>query len=304
MASVIVRALCLGLLLSLLAGTDSRGQLPISKSVGGGEFTYVVEKGDTLTGVGARFGIAVPTLAELNGYDSSAWLRLGQALRINNTHIVPRVLNEGIVINIPQRMLFYFHSSKLVAAYPASLGRRTWQTPEGNFEVLEKEKDKTWIVPKSIQEEMLKKGETVREEVPPGPDNPLGRHWIRIAATDGIHGTNTPASIYGFRTHGCIRLMPENIASLFKEVSIGTPVRIVYQPVLLARLPDGELYLEVHPDVYRKAGDPLTVVTQMAETASAESMIDWQKVRKVIGERRGLAEKVSRSQGTIFQETP
>jgi len=48
----------------------------------------------------------------------------------------------------------------------------------------------------------------------------------------------------------------------------------VYEPVLLGRLPDGTYYLEVHPDIYRKAGNPLTAVQQMSAAAGAEPMID------------------------------
>lgn len=287
-------ALVAGLLVAALPGAVAAGHpSPGSTAVTGGPATYAARWGDSLTSVAARFGMDVPTLADLNGLKPTARLKLGQKLRIDNPHLVPLTLDDGIVINIPQRMLFYFKSGNLVAAYPAGLGRRTWPTPGGDFEVLEKEKDKTWIVPESIQEEMLETGKPVREKVPPGPENPLGRHWIRISPNEGIHGTNAPASIYKFQTHGCIRLLPENIERLFKEVPIGTPVKIVYQPVLLARLPDGHYYMEVHPDIYGKARNPLATVREMAEAAGAESMIDWQEVRKVVQERRGLAENVT-----------
>jgi L,D-transpeptidase ErfK/SrfK len=294
MAITSLSALGRGLLLAVLFGINAPGNLhPASGALAGGPVTYAARSGDSLTSVAARFGIDVPTLAELNGLKPTARLKLGQELRIDNPHLVPLTLDDGIVINIPQRMLFYFKSGSLVAAYPAGLGRRSWRTPLGDFEVLEKEKDKTWVVPVSIQKEMLRKGLPLRTKVPPGPKNPLGRYWIRISSSEGIHGTNAPASIYKFQTHGCIRLLPENIASLFEEVPIGTPVKIVYEPVLLARLPGGDYYLEVHPDVYRKAGDPLETVKRTAEAAGAESMIDWQEVRKAIRERRGLAENVS-----------
>jgi len=234
----------------------------------------------------------VPDLAALNGLKPTAWLKIGQVLRIRNPHIVPVESADGIVVNIPQRMLFYFRDGKLLAAYPAGLGRRTWPTPTGEFSVISKEKDKTWVVPESIQEEMVAKGLPLHKEVPPGPDNPLGHYWIRISSSAGIHGTNAPASVYHFQTHGCIRLIPEDIATLFQEVSAGTPVRILYRPVLLARLPDGKFYLEVHPDAYRNAGDPLETARRMAKAAGAESMIDWQKVQKIIREQHGLAEDI------------
>lgn len=287
-------ALGRGLLLAVLLGTIGAGELLSASSLlAGGSLTYAAQWGDSLTRVAARFGMDVPTLAELNGLKPTARLQLGQELQIDNPHLVPLTIEDGIVINVPQRMLFYFKSGKLEAAYPAAVGRRTWRTPEGDFEVLEKEKDKSWIVPLSIQKEMVRKGLPLRTEVPPGPDNPLGRYWIRISPSEGIHGTNAPASIYKFQTHGCIRLSPENIARLYQQVPIGTPVKIVYEPVLLSRLPDGNYYLEIHPDIYRKAGDPLTTVQQMAAAAGADSMINWLEVRKAITERRGLAENVS-----------
>lgn len=245
-----------------------------------------------MTSVGARFGEDAAALGELNGLQPTSRLKRGQELQINNRHIVLRALDDGIVINIPQRMLFYFQSGKLMGAYPASVGRRTWPTPEGDFDVINKEKDKTWIVPESIQEEMVAEGKPLRKEVPPGPENPLGKYWIRISPSCGIHGTNAPASIYRFRTHGCIRLLPEDIAILFEKIPVGIPVKIVYQPVLLAQLPSGAIFLEVHPDIYRKALNPLEAVKAIVAAAGIESMIDWQKVTRVIQERRGLAQEV------------
>lgn len=281
------------LLLPARAVTNAANPLPsVSNVVIGNEFSYAVQKGDSLIRLGARFGEDSAALGALNGIKSTARLKPGQELRIDNRHIVIHELNDGIVINIPQRMLFYFRSGKLVAGFPVALGRRSWPTPVGEFQVTEKEKDKTWIVPESIQEEMVAKGKPLRKRVPPGPNNPLGQYWIRISPSSGIHGTNAPASIYRFQTHGCIRLMPANIESLYKQVEIGTPVRIVYEPFLLARMSDGKIYLEVHRDIYRKADPPLATVKKMAAAMGVESMVDWQGVRKVIQERHGLAQQV------------
>jgi L,D-transpeptidase ErfK/SrfK len=47
-------------------------------------------------------------------------------------------------------------------------------------------------------------------------------------------------------SHGCVQLFPEDIESLFTQVPVGTPVRIVNQPQLLGWR-DGNLYLEAHP---------------------------------------------------------
>jgi L,D-transpeptidase ErfK/SrfK len=109
-------------------------------------------------------------------------------------------------------MLFFFKSGGLVGTYPVAVGKVDWETPIGAFRVLEKQHQKAWHVPKSIQEEMRREGQVVRQEVPPGPDNPLGEFWIRISPSCGIHGTNFPASVYGVSTHGCLRLQAKAIA--------------------------------------------------------------------------------------------
>ncbi len=45
-----------------------------------------------------------------------------------------------------------------------------------------------------------------------------------------MHGTNKPSSIGLRSSHGCIRMYPADIEELFSMVSVGTPVRIVYEP--------------------------------------------------------------------------
>jgi L,D-transpeptidase ErfK/SrfK len=190
--------------------------------------------------------------------------------------------------------LFYVTEGRPEAHYPVGLGRPDWPTPTGTFTVLSKEENPVWDVPKSIQEEMRRCGQTVKTRVPPGPDNPLGRHWIGLSlAGYGIHGTIAPASIYQFRSHGCIRLHPDDIADLFGRVSVGTPGRITYTPVLLAGLANGQIYLEVHRDVYRRAGDPWAGVRRAADAEGIGHLLDWPRVEEVIRLKDGVAREVS-----------
>jgi L,D-transpeptidase ErfK/SrfK len=225
----------------------------LSRHLVGRQFTYSVKEGDSLAGVGARFAVDSPVLAKRNGLSPRAALRAGQVLRIDNRHIVPAVLEDGILINVPQRLLFFFESGTLVAWYPVGIGRADWPTPRGHFFIATKEEHPVWDVPRSIQEEMRRQGKTVESRVPAGPGNPLGEYWMGLSPSScGIHGTTAPLSVYRFQTHGCIRLHPDDVADLFSRVSIGTPVEIVYRPILAVRLEDGSAYVESHPDVYRR----------------------------------------------------
>src|SRR3990172_1946416 len=84
----------------------------------GGEFNYTVVPGESLTRIGARFGVDIAVIAEMNRLSRSAWLQAGQVLKIDNRHIVPGRENPAIVINAPQRMLFFFEQNQVSRSYP------------------------------------------------------------------------------------------------------------------------------------------------------------------------------------------
>jgi L,D-transpeptidase ErfK/SrfK len=282
------------LTIPILASLPLAAQKPsAAPGMTGGLFSYVVQKGDSLTLVGARFGITVATLAALNGLRSNAFLRQGQTLQIDNRHLMPRMLENGIVVNIPQRMLFFFESGRLVGDYPVAVGRPDWQTPTGTFRVLEKQHQKVWHVPKSIQEEMRRERQVVRQEVPPGPENPLGEYWMRFSPSCGIHGTNFPASVYSVSTHGCLRLQPEAIADIYPMVWEGMPVEIIYQPVLYGKI-DDTCYLEVNRDVYGRRPPALEPIEAWAAASGLIGAIQWSLVVDELRSSRGIARAICR----------
>jgi len=288
----VIRILCFGAAAAVSPALPAAEPILVGK-----EFAYTVRRGDTLIGVGARFAVSPQSLAERNRFRVTKKLVLGQVLRVDNRHIVPNMLEDGILINIPQRLLFYFVDGRLDAWYPVALGQPgSLQTPSGSYQVLAQEEDPVWEVPVSIQEEMQRKGEKVRKSVAPGPENPLGRYWLGLSLTCcGIHGTNAPQSIYRFQTHGCIRLAPQDARDLFSRVSVGTPVEIVYEPVLLARDANGATFVEVHPDIYGRAdGDFEKVATRSRRLPSVRESDRW---GDVLRNEECMATRLSASPG-------
>ena len=286
---------CLLLLMTLI---PSSAPLPHAEDPGGalvGRISlHVVGKGESLRAIGARYGVDVSTLAAGNAIKPGAGLRIGQALVVDNRHLVPPAALDGrLVVNVPQRMLFFGTAGRVFSA-PVAVGSRGWQTPLAPFTIRVKETDPTWDVPESIAAEARAKGQTLPMKLPPGPGNPLGRHWLGLSiGSVGIHGTNAPSSIYGTVTHGCIRVHPDDIAVLFDIVSVGTPGVVVYEPILLAE-DGGEVYLEAHPDVYRRGVKPATAQARIiAAAAGLTERIDWMAADAVIGRREGIARSVT-----------
>ena len=267
----------------------------LSHTVTGDVFPYVVQSGDSLKILAARFGVPAELIARSNHLDRKAKLEAGTELWIYNLHIAPDWKQDGIVINLPQRMLFFFNDGWLETSFPVGLGKPSWPTPAGDFKVVNLQTDKEWIVPESIQEEMRVEGKPVITRVPPGPKNPLGRHWVGLSAWGyGIHGTNAPGSVYGFQSHGCIRALPDDIETLSKAAPVGTEVASIYQTTLMALTWDGHVFIEVHKDTYERGDDPLSAIETLAQQSRIANRINWPLVEDVIRRRDGLATDVTR----------
>lgn len=259
----------------------------------GGIFEYTVQPGDYLIKISARFGVAAQVIARENKLDYDAPLKIGQSLVIDNRHIVPEIRTHGLLVNLPQRMLYFFQDSMVKAAYPVGLGRPNWQTLPGNYHVNSKQIDKPWYVPLSIQDEMREAGLPVKSIVQPGPDNPLGKYWLGLTPSAiGIHGTIAPASVYHFQSHGCIRLHPDDIEVLFQQIALETTCQIIYVPMLLTQV-DGRVYLEVNRDIYNKSPVTEAILIKKAEETGLTSRINWERARTVLKKQEGLARDIT-----------
>lgn len=210
--------------------------------------------------------------------------------------ILPDTPHEGIVLNLAEMRLYYFRPAtrggeREVVTYPVGIGRESWETPLLTTAVTAKKANPSWFVPESIRNEYLAKGKHLPEVVAPGPDNPLGDYALRLGDTGYlIHGTNKPNGIGMRVSHGCVRLYPEDIEALFAQVDVGTPVRIVDQPVK-AGFSDGRLYVEVHARATEHpSAQTLTRATDViAATALGRNVaVNWERVRTVLGEASGV----------------
>jgi L,D-transpeptidase ErfK/SrfK len=268
---------------------------PLYREVTGGEEYLEVPGKTTLGLLAAAKGVKWTVVAKQNCLDKPYKITKGMVLKFNTTHIVPAELDHGFVINLPELLLYRFVNGTYQRRYSLAVGKPSWPTPTGTYKIVEKRKNPTWNVPPSIQEEMDEQGLEVCEKVPPGPQNPLGKFWMGTSASGvGIHATNRPWSVGYYVSHGCIRMLPDEISALFPQVEVGTPVKIIYRPVKLALTPEGRIYLEAHPDIYQKKIKAMEYLKDLAEIYRLTDRIDWDKVPPILKAREGIAQEITK----------
>ena len=200
------------------------------------------EHEDTLPDIARANGLGFREIKLANpGVDT--WLPgEGTEIVLPTLFVLPVTPHVGIVLNIPEMRLYYFPSQDSdrateVITHPIGVGRQGWSTPYMNTRIIQKKTRPAWYPPESIRKEHAEQGDPLPERVPPGPDNPLGNYAMRLGVPEYIiHGTNKPFGIGMRVSHGCIRLYPEDIKSLYQQVKLRTPVRIVNQPYKVRQL--------------------------------------------------------------------
>ena len=269
-------------------------------TVVGEDQSYETVYEDTLYDLAAKFSLGSEELIRVNpGVDP--WLPgAGRRLVVPNRHILPPGPHEGIVVNLPEHRLYYFPKPKKgqpvqVITYPVSIGKMDWRTPLGVTHVIQKQKDPSWYPTESVRKEHLAAGDPLPPVVPPGPDNPLGRFAMRLAAGNGtylIHGTNNPIAVGLAVTHGCIRMYPDDVQALFPLIPVGTSVRLINEPVKVAWV-EGELMLEAHPpvDAQGQSFEPnIDQFSQLLQAAVGQTTvaIHWDYAREVLQKADGV----------------
>jgi L,D-transpeptidase ErfK/SrfK len=266
--------------------------------VTGGEELCVVEKSQSLNYLALTKGVRPWVLSRQTKLKVDTVLKPGTVLKIDTSHIIPTELSDGLVVNLPEQLVYQFHLGAYQRCYAIAVGKKTWPTPTGIYKIVNKEENPTWTVPDSIQDEMEDMGMTVVEKVPPGPKNPLGKYWIGTSGENlGFHATNRPWSVGHPVSHGCMRMLPDEIAQLYPQVKVGAAVKIIYQPVKMAFTRQGRIYIEANPNIYDQKITYLDYVKKLAASYDLESRIDWQKVDTALKIKEGLAKDVTKDPG-------
>jgi len=265
-----------------------------------GQIAFVESReGETLPDIARHFGLGFDEIIRANK-NLKVWrLRSESRVVLPLQFILPDAPREGIVMNLANMRLFYYPGNlnsaqqNVLMSFPIGIGKEGWSTPQGKTKIVSKTKAPNWYVPTSVRKEHALKDDPLPAVVKAGPDNPLGEYALRLGFPGYlIHGTNKPYGVGLSVSHGCVRLYPKGIEELFKQVSVGTRVKIVNQPHLLGWR-GNKLYLEVHSPVKQreKIKERLKkmLTEKLKQSAELDLMeIDWEKVEKTLTNAEGI----------------
>ena len=269
-------------------------RLPESGDIIGEHYTVTIDNPkDTLIDIARRHNIGYEEIRMANP-DVSLWVPgEGTEVVIPTRYILPPAAREGVVINLSELRLYYYPADNpgIVETYPVSVGREEFATPIGITRTTIKVKDPAWAPPASMRREAAARGEPAPSIVPPGPDNPLGRHAILLAMPSYlIHGTNRPEGVGMRVSRGCIRMYPEDIESLYDRLPSGTQVNLMDAPFKAGWGEDGTLFVQSYPQLEENVGDfePLLhAIERVSELAADQAEVDYAQVKLAVENPNG-----------------
>ena len=271
--------------ISLQSTALNAGTMKFADNFTGALQQYKVKDEESLLEISRRFDLGLNAIVAANPGVDPIIPKPGTLVTIPGAWILPDVSSRpAIVINLPEFRLYYFPDkfSDTVVTFPLGIGDEGNDTPVGNFRVIEKIVRPAWHVPTSIraQEAGLPK------VVPPGPDNPMGSHALRLSLSSVlIHGTNRPWGIGTRSSHGCLRLYPEDIVRFYDLVPKGMKVVIVNQPIKVGAK-EKRVFVEVHR--YERGEPGVGQALHLLADKKMLTRVDFAKLIRAINDKLGF----------------
>jgi L,D-transpeptidase catalytic domain/Putative peptidoglycan binding domain len=132
-------------------------------------------------------------------------------------------LGHTIVVDLSDLELTLYEGLKVDRTYAVAAGSPSYPTPPGEWEIIDKVENPTWTNPAPDGW-----GKDLPLQIGPGPTNPLGTRALYLNSPGiRIHGTSASYSIGSYASHGCVRMLMEDVEELYEIVPIGTTVHIV-----------------------------------------------------------------------------
>ncbi|MGH8607193.1 MAG: L,D-transpeptidase [Gammaproteobacteria bacterium] len=223
--------------------------------------------------------------------------------RIEQAPFVEGAPRIWITINAPAFRLTLWQARKELKAYPIGIGRRGFPLPIAERKASEIIWNPEWVPPDSRWvEESVEPGERIEAD---DPRNPLGKVKIRLGGAILIHEAAKPSDIGRLVSHGCVRMLTEDIFDLTEKIVAArrlpvTKERIEHVKMNTERLAvklDPPVWVDInydtqvieggvlhlYPDVYhRGTGTPENLRAELARGDVGAEQLDEQTLKQML----------------------
>ena len=179
----------------VVAPVTAMASPPIVEPLLGQVVTVYSKADDTLSNLALEYRVGFDELVAANVSLNPFFLGQVTPVKLPTQYLLPNVEHEGIVINLPEMRLYFFDGNR-VDVWPIGIGRAGWSTPEADTKISVSIKNPDWYPPASIRHEYEQAGLSLPVVVPSGPNNPLGKHALKLDLPGYLlHGTNQPDGV-------------------------------------------------------------------------------------------------------------
>ncbi len=262
--------------LASLSASANSWPLPAagSRLIGQNVFHVVADDGGSLEAIAKKYNVGFLALLQANPGVDPYVPRAGSVLTIPRQMLLPDAPREGLVVNLAELRVYYYPAGKnSVTVYPIGIGQLggDTMTPTMQTTVSDKRANPTWTPTANIRARYLANG----IKLPANADFGIG---MRVSS-------------------GCIRLRDNDIKALYKELPVGTPVRIINEPIKTSVEPDGRRLVEVHQPLSKSISDdpkvlPIVLSERMKQFRAAPET-DAQVMEQAMQHRSGMPVEVN-----------
>ncbi len=187
--------------------------------------------------------------------------------RFTGGTIKQTALKEGdprvwITINIPAFRLTLWQSGKEVITYQIGIGRKNFPLPTGERRATAIVWNPEWVPPSSqwvLDSKNVESGERIEAD---DPRNPLGKIKIILGAGILIHEAAKPEDIGHLVSHGCVRMLTEDIFDLTERIIKARSLPVSYEQIERAKASTHRMAIDLNPPLWVDINYDTEVVEQ------------------------------------------
>lgn len=168
--------------------------------------------------------------------------------RIERAALVPGDGNVRITVNVPAFTMTLWQNGKEIKSYYVGVGRKNFPIPVGMRDANKIILNPDWIPPDSewVRSAGIEPYERISAD---DPENPLGKIKIPLGDAYLLHEAAAPSDIGNLVSHGCVRVLRDDIFELTKMIAEARGLPITKQEIEAARKNSERRIIELNGDV-------------------------------------------------------